>query len=131
MNFRLRRLRLSHLRLILTLAVDLLTLAETVYQAFQTWPLVERRTGPQYRLLGDQRQTAPARAWWWPFADPTPERTPQVVASSIFGMSLVLVTGLVTASQGKFGSLLFIPAYGLFLIVILTTRAWRLAQVSS
>jgi len=109
------RLRLNHLRLILTLSVDLLTLAEAV---------TDRLDYLHPWLIHNQNNSA----WWpfMPFKPPTYQRTPFVLLCSLVGMTTVIATALASAAAHHTEMLITIPAYALFAIVGLQLRQQRL-----
>jgi hypothetical protein len=83
--------------------------------------LLDRRRSPRYHFISDRRQRFPS-PWWWPFTPPIRQRTPQVHASALFGMTLVLLTALIHASTGQLSALLLVPGYGLFVCLVLFAR---------
>ncbi len=108
-----KRLRLNHLRLILTLSVNLLTLAETLTDRLDYLP-------PW--LIPNRNNSA-----WWPFKPPTHQRTPFALFCSLVGMTTVLFTALVSAAVAhNVEMILAIPVYALFAVVILQFRQQRL-----
>jgi hypothetical protein len=106
------RLHMNHLRLILTLSVDLLTLAETVMDGLDYLP-------PW--LIPNRNNSA-----WWPFKPPTHQRTPFLLFSGWLSMTTVIATALASAAANHIEMLITIPVYALFAMVVLQLRQQRL-----
>jgi len=68
---------------------------------------------------------------WLHIKTPSRQRTPHVIASTLFGMTIVLITSLIGASLDRAEFLLAIPLYGIYSMLILVHRQSRLNMQAS
>lgn len=107
-----KKLRLNHLRLTLTLAVELFTLAEIAVEQVDRLPpwLVPNRNN----------------SGWWPFKPPTHQHTPVVLFWGWLSMATVAATALAGAAANQIEMLITIPVYALYAMIVLQLRQQRL-----